>query len=1115
MITDDEKQVRLQFLDEAQEYIEKLESGLLGLSQAQVVNSKQIEPAIIDPVLRAAHSIKGGAAMMGFTLLSELAHRLEDSFKVLQYGRNVNVDITIEQNLLAAVDRLSEIINYLKQGKSIEEQWLKTHVHPIFDFLLDRLGTPNAEDQANLLSEEVGEDLVSLLFNTEVEQALEKLEVLTQTPQQSNLRSELQITAEELAGLGEMLDLPVFTQLSQEILNCIHHPRMPIVDLSNQAIAAWRQSQALIITGQQNYLSNVLNAWIEDNSSIKMVTNESLDDGQTWLSSNDLPTTGSSKDSTFVPLDYIPDSLNTEEIQVLSAFWAQTSGDTLQPSTVIDLPDLIVPNSDFTEDAAELFAAIEELPDSFADDSSSLFKALDDIISFEDNTGSLPTIEGFNLGEDTSGQISADLFQEASALFLALENIPEPAIDEHHHSSSESPSSDKSNTISVEQTIRVPIRQIDLLGDLFGELIIERNALGLQLKNSRQLLEKLSNKVKELEISNYQLRQNYDSRSIASNNQGITNYSNIRNYNKSLDHQNISENNDLQWLLEDQELIDSLEELNLISKLDNLELDQYDENHLLAQDVMDNIVQIQELYSDLDLNLTDTERLSRDIYRTAELMQTSLVQVRMRPLSEIFQRFPRAIRDLSHRHQKPVDLHIRGGHILVERSVLEALNDPLLHIIRNAFDHGIESQEIRMQNGKPLTGNIEINAFYRGNKTIITIKDDGKGISIEKIRQKAKKLGLDEKDLENVSESDLLNMIFEPGFSTADQVTDLSGRGVGMDVVRTNVQEINGDIQVQTFPNQGATFTISVPFNLSITRILLVEVKGNLIAVPSNLVEEVLLSDTPQIMESPGEPVLYWDGLVIRLVDTQQYLVTQGINHQVPQEMNPMINQPCILLIENGEELIGLKVDRFWFEEEVTIRQPQQHLKLPHGFVGCTILGDGRIVPLLDPLQLVQGIDQERINPKDRGIFTKIDRNSNIQNINNLPSSQKDRPLVLVIDDSINVRRFVSLVLEKAGYQTEEARDGQDAADKLQNGLKPQVIISDVEMPRMDGYGFLAFIKSNSRYSKIPVIMLTSRSGEKHRKIAMNLGAKGYFCKPFKEQELLVTLDNLVVNTEL
>ncbi|MEM8778047.1 MAG: hybrid sensor histidine kinase/response regulator [Cyanobacteria bacterium P01_G01_bin.49] len=1000
MAKDKEREVRLQFLGEAQEYLNDLESGLLGLG-THGVDRKQI-----DGVLRAAHSIKGGAAMMGFQTLSDLAHRLEDFFKVLKSKGSQVVDEQLEGLFLASVDRLRQIAHQNRQGVEVEPVWLEEQVNPLMDALYDRLGDPQPEDALNLLSEDAEEDMVLLMFETEVEGCLKRLESVFNNPQQPCLREEFLIAAQELEGLGQMLDLGAFSSLCQSIAQEIEQAADDLEGVASLALKEWRRSHAMVMIGQREILPTQLN--LPDLSpSADTSLNLELD---SW-------------DETFEDLDDSPLSFG---------FAASTA-------------------------------------------SQSLFK--DDEAQFAD------------ISLDTSATWELEVSEESEEIFLIPQESTEDAEDlfvtfpeNNDHPSEDIPIFSSSTTEKEEETdtIRVPVKQLEVLGDMFGELTIERNGLNLQLKRLRRLIELLGDRVQTLEQSNLQLRNTYD-RVTPHPQQTVASFVPQLALN--------SANTTLQ-------------------DFDLLEMDRYNDLHLVSQDMMDTVVQLQEVTGDLRLNLEDTESSSRAFSRTSKLMQNTITQLRMRPISDLLGRFPRALRQLELQYGKKVNLKIKGGATLVDRAVLEALQDPLLHLFRNAFDHGIEPPSDRQKAGKSETGTIAISAAYRGNKTIITIQDDGSGINLDKIRAKTVQMGLDEADLKGASKQDLLDLIFEPGFSTAEQVTALSGRGVGMDVVRTNLRQIRGDIQVDTESGQGTTFTIMVPFTLSVVRVLLVESAGMLLAFPNSVIEEMIRFDPEMIMTSAAQSVLNWDGYMIPLITLKQWFDFARFPYLTPTEAIPVIDEPTVLMIDQGQNLVGIQVDRYWGEQEVTIRQVEGGLGMPPGFAGCTILGDGRVVPLVDVTDLLNWINrgQPQASNASELISTSKNLDEELRETNALT--------VMIVDDSINVRRFLALTLEKAGYRVEQARDGQEALDKLQGGLgsKVQLVISDIEMPRLDGYGLLSHLKSDLVCQKLPVIMLTSRSGDKHRQLAMNLGASAYFSKPFKETELLATLEQLIVN---
>ena len=1160
MITSDqEQQVKLQFLEEATDYLDTIESGLLGLGNGAVTGKQ------LDALLRAAHSIKGGAAMMGYTTLSGLGHHLEDYFKIIQYGKAAKPDTQVEQLMLGTIDCLRQIVSVNRQGRDVEAAWLAERVTPLFDRLREKLGDFNPEDEANMLASESGEDIHTFLFENEVERCLTDLEA-TVSGNPSGLYDNLLVGAEELGGLAEMLELPALVSLCQSVvthLNAQPHQANAIADL---AISAWRRTQAMVLIGQTGNLpieielpgsgimaigelAQLPSAMINgeelagaDDQPFDFADFEIFDEPDVVTVQQDRPLPA------FVDLDdevainiqeLAPVEVNARanepstlaedpfadfNISAPTPFSTITASDDLEESIIIinndeiDLEDVRqktianeVINSEpnaihfqptlSSEDAekedknVDTFA-LERLDLSSdlsfdTEDPDDLMSAMTGLSGFFDEMKPEDILSSAVLNLKPTDILAPKpnaLDREAADLLRALDAAPE-VMGEAHHVSSNAPSEQREPAASdpapvADRTIRVATKQLEEIGDLFGELTIDRNGLNLHLQGLRQLVASLHLKVQQLEQSNARLREAYDRTSSQAP----------------------------KPVLGDTETWDQTtqpgESSEFTSHFDLLEFDRYSDTHLLAQEVMDTVVQIEEITTDLDLQLNDTERTTRDLNRTAKQLQTGLTQVRMRPISDLFNRFPRAIRTLSVQHSKPVDLKFKGGTTLIERSILEALNDPLMHLVRNAFDHGIEPSAARRASRKSDTGTIEIGANYRGNQTIITIKDDGGGIDLDKIRAKVLKMGIGATEVATYTDKELTDLIFEPGFSTAAKVTDLSGRGVGMDVVRTNIQSLRGDVFVDTKLGKGTTFTITVPFTLSVVRVLLVEVNGLWLAIPSNIIEEIILLNPAQIISTAGQKMLQWEEFTVRLIQPAEFLHLPYLNSQVATNNLPTIDCPTVLMIDQGQDIVALQVDKFWGEQEVTIRQPQGNIKLPPGFTGCTILGDGRIVPLVDAIELIRWIDGDVAAPDPTSHKTMssslLENGTNTPNFT--PAAPMQRSRVLVVDDSINVRRFVALTLEKAGYLVEQAKDGQEAVEKLQAGLSIQAVVCDIEMPRMDGYGFLATIKGQSQFKNIPVLMLTSRSGDKHRKIAMNLGANGYFSKPFKEQELLATL---------
>lgn len=1001
---DRELEIRSQFLDEAQEYLNSLDAALVGLTDDRVDTQK------MNAALRAAHSIKGGASMMGFQVLSDLTHRLEDSLKVLKMDSTINFSAPLETLLLTAVDCLHRVIECDRHYLPIDASWLDAEVHPLFEQLHALLGDPPDESAASLLSSEDGQDLIPLLFETEVEGCLQRLESLLEAPNQPCLHEEVATLAQELNGLGEMLQLPAFSRLCESITQTLEAGEQAVESIAQLALQAWRRAQALIIVGQYHQIP----------TQILLETEQSEN--------------------------------QTNELEV----YQEDAIATLIPDMQLDWEALSLGAEQTTAEVISGEADLEQLP--------ACYEALTETVAVDDR--------GYTDFQLAAGSDRSSTDQQVSD-FSGLVAQPD------------------ANSLPDDQdaTVRVPVKQLNQLNDLFGELTIDRNGLDLYVKRLRSLSQTLHDRVQTLNQANAKLRTVSDKVTAATLNSSILS-DGVNSASDGSTGQNLNE--------------PVVKSKNF--DFDALELDRYSDLHLLSQQVMETIVQIQEVTEDIDLSLNDTEQINRNLNKTAKQLQSGLTQLRMRPLSDIVDRFPRALRELSLQHGKQVRLSVVGGNTLIDRNTLEMLNDPLMHLLRNAFDHGIEAPDDRRAKGKPAEGVIEIRASHQANRTVITVQDDGEGIAIDKIRQKAEHMGLDLTLLAAASDEELLSLIFEPGFSTRDRVTTLSGRGVGMDVVRNNLKQIRGEIKVSTQAERGTTFTLSVPFTLSTVRLLLVESQGMLLALPTDIVEALFLLVPEQIIYTAGSEVLNWQNQLVQLVRLQRWL---KFNCPCPPhgfEAAPTIAVSSVVIVRQGTQRVGLQIDRCWGEQEATIRRVEGNLPLPAGFSNCTIMGNGRVVPLVNVSELLRWITScERSTSEATSLLQPTALRPPV----NQPQT------VLIVDDSMTVRQFLALTLERAGYRVEQAKDGLEALERLESGSAVQAVVCDIELPHLDGYGLLAKIKADPALEQIPVTMLTSRSSDKHRQLATNLGADAYFSKPYNEQIFLKTLAELIQATSI
>ncbi len=1028
-----ELEIRLQFLDEAQNYLETLGTHLMGLSHT-------FEASTINEALRAAHSIKGGAALMGFQALSDLAHYLEDSLKVLKVQRGkLEIDADLEQLLLAAVDCLAQVMVVQRQGLSqgqpnqppVDAHWLEHHAGPIFEQLHQRLGDPADEDAYSMLSPEEGQDIIPMLFQSEVEGCLNRLEKAL-AEDSPCLREEAQILAQELGGLGEMLQLQSFVSLCQSVATQVTAATEDsLVAVVQESLGVWRRCQALVLTGNLNTLPE------------QMV--------MAAISSGTIPILE-------IPTDAIP---TLEDDEITASIW---------PLDDLTLrPDYL--ETDVTDDVAATWAEL----------------------------GSQAGVEDVAAATWVESGNSAGLEEVAAAATWAesvgsggFEEMAAAGWGEPPNAAPASPAPSALNDLDDDSTVRVPVKQINQLSDLFGELTIERHRLELEVSRLRGLVGTMQTRMRTLDQVNSDLRAGYDRVATQAATSPRLSPAPSPLANGTQTH-GIQSNG-----------VDSTH-----PQFDVLELDHYRDLHLPFREIIETIIQLQEVGADIELSLEGTEQSTRTLRKTARQLQKNITQLRMRPLADIFERYPRSLRQMSLQYNKPVELKLHGQRTLVDRNVLEALQEPLMHIIRNCFDHGIEDAATRQRHGKPATGTITISAQQHNSRTIITIRDDGGGIPVEKIRDRARQMGLDDGLLAVASTQELLSLIFEPGFSTASSVTDLSGRGIGMDVVRTKLKEIRGDIQVETQPGDGTTFILSIPYTLSVSRVLIAESRGLRLAFPVDAIEEIMALAPEAVLSTAGRESFEWNGELVQLVRLADWLHFNCPVALESPETAPAISVPTVLLVWANQRWVGIQIERSWGEQEVALRRVVGHLPMPQGFNSCTIMGDGQVVPLVNTSELLYWIascEATGANSLEQTTVPALVASSPRYEASTLSR----RPTVLLVDDSINVRRLLALTLEKAGYQVAQAKDGQDALDKLMAGLAVEAVICDVEMPRLDGYGFLARLKAEAVHEQLPVAMLTSRSSQKHRQLAMNLGAAAYFTKPYNEQSLLRTLEDLI-----
>ncbi len=1014
MTIDTDRQIQLNFLEEAKEYFDRLESTLLDL------DSQGLNLDLLDESMRVAHSLKGGAAMMGFASLKSISHRLEDFLKILRVRKDKNLlNQEVTTLLLKGVDCMREVGEAHRSFSPIDEKWLSEITIPIFDPLHQILGELKEEDEDLLLAEEEEVDVSTLVFETGVEECLDSLEPKLDSLTAEELQTELMLQTEQLAEFGRMSNLDGFVELCDSVAEQLAVISLEeIRDFAHRAFQTWQQAHALVTLGRIDQIPKQLFSA----STTEKATEESISLG----------------DCEAIDLSEIAD------LQEMASLESES-------------------NFDIVDRAIEPENSIEAI------DLSEIAE-LQEMVASELGTSE---VDWEQLTEDEAELVNLQ------ASFADLDALSPDEIDETVPFFAEATTPVSPKQTGSEIMIKVSAKQLKQINVLSSKLILERNAAVLRLHQLHNYLALTKERIRALDKSSSQIRKVYDWASL----EGILSTATKSKVNSDLEPsagQSASNN-------------PQNPESNTF---DSLEMDRYSDLHLLFQEQMETIFQLGEVTTDIDLGLREMSQVVRDFSYTTKELQQQVTRSQMRPFSDIIGRFPRLIRDLSIQYNKQVNLKITGESTLIDRQVLEKLGDPLNHLLRNAFDHGIEEEYSRVQQGKSPEGTILLHAMQRGNKTVITIQDDGKGINERKIRDRLRQMGLSRAEVNQINSKELLEAIFEPGFSTAKEVTELSGRGVGMDVVRSNLEEVRGDIKVETEPGKGTKFIITVPLSLLILRVTILESAGMVFAVPVHSIQEIIRFDPDTVFTEGEQELIDWKDRQIPLIRMENWLSFQRRSKAFDMEGKPTVDTPTVLVFCHEENWMGIYIERYWGEQEVAVRSVVSPISLPPGFSGSTILGDGRVIPSIEPSFLADWITKQEDD------CDSIDTNKPQADLFEIESST-----ILVIDDSINVRKYVALMLERNGYQVEEASDGRDAVEKLEGGLEVQAVICDIEMPRLDGYGVLAEIKSQAKFADLPITMLTSRTSNKHRKLAMKLGASAYLSKPLNEPELLEILE--------
>ncbi len=591
---------------------------------------------------------------------------------------------------------------------------------------------------------------------------------------------------------------------------------------------------------------------------------------------------------------------------------------------------------------------------------------------------------------------------------------------------------------SIDLNLRIPVSRLDRMHNNVGELFISYERLSLYQEQLQQIDSTLKKRAAQLHPISEQVQNFYELATAETKHENSTSPS---------------------------------PELNQSSQL-----------HNTLQDLQELMVQVQEARADVGLITNEFREALGQLRQQLNGLHQDLTQSRLVPFGLLAEQFIAPLQTFNQQYHKSAQLAVVGKETLIDQVIVEQLKIPLTHLIRNAFDHGIETPAERIALNKPENSYITLSATISGNSMTIAIADDGRGIDLKAVHQRAVDFGLSSH--EPALPEQILQFIFTPGFSTAATVTALSGRGVGLDIVKLQVERLRGSIEVTSTPGQGTKFTINIPLTLNILPLLLCSCQQQTLAIPSTKVIEIIsLADHKPIDTN----TITWRDRSLSVYPIMQLLpYRQALS---PPSQNPHL---AVVLDVNGKE-VAIAVDFLLGERELVFKAFDPIVKVPPYISGCTVLGTGEVVPVLSPDDLSELL----VAPPSDVTPT---------------SNSSDRPFkILIVDDSIAFRRVLERMLTQSGYQVVQCRNGKEALEKLkQLSEKFDLVISDIEMPRLDGFGLLAEIRALPQWRKLAVVMLTSRENDLYRRKAINLGATAYFTKPFRPEQLLKAIAALL-----
>jgi chemosensory pili system protein ChpA (sensor histidine kinase/response regulator) len=1043
-------ELRQIFRDEVSDHISAFKDHLTDATAPFDIN---------EAIIQITHSIKGCAAIAEISAISDVSIALDDKLRQF-YQQNVALNEVQLDTFNKGLNDFESLID-----EALEERENPSQVDTLLTLINDLTVEPASQGH---LTHRIDPETLSV-FLEETDELLEQYQLLRQQlqqlPEDEDYKSAIKHTLAKLSETATYAEVNELTEAYQSLSQ-----------LSAQADISDPTVSSLLETG-----SAQVNNIVED-----LRNNREPSDAEDFTAQ----------------VEHYFDTLHT--LRLATPDIVETNNE------IIDSGPFIIPETDddlleaFTEECAELLEssgnAIKQWQQNPEDDEAALqlqrdlhtlkggsrLTAITPIADLTHHTESLAIMAGDNQCDtddaffkllqrcqdrlaDMHDQLNQrDNIMLANDLIAEIEQFngePEPDSPEIDVTQLiptisapvevEQMASANKPTSGNNEQVRVKAELLDFLTNFAGEVNISRDRVSQQNTAMRQQLSEMESTVERLQDQLRKLEMETEA-------QILFRYEDTESQNRS--------------------------------EFDPLELDRFSQMQQLSRGLTESVTDLHDITRSIEGLVIESDTILIQQSRLSTDLQQGLMNTRLLPFSGLVPRFERIVRQTNDELGKQSELTVYGADRELDRTILDHIVAPIEHILRNAISHGIESEEERKQAGKDEVANLTLTITRDGSEILITLSDDGKGIDVEKIREKALTKNLINPD-KMPSDDELIQLILHSGFSTADDISQLAGRGVGMDVVNSEIRTLKGRLSIQSVPGQGSSFNIRLPLTLSVMQALLIGCADDQYAVPLASVhagERISIKDVKELLTQGDEARYEFNGTYYK------FMALASLLNQPFRLQDEHAPQLPLLLFNSGEVQVALVVDSINSSREIVLKSVGEQLGHIEAINGATILGDGQVVFVLDIPTLVNTVD-------------KTIAADNLLNsaISTLESIRNRLPVAMVVDDSITMRKASGNLLKRHGFEVITARDGIDAVALL-NEQVPDVILLDVEMPRMDGFEFATLVRNDEQFSDIPIIMITSRTGDKHRTRARNIGVNAYLGKPYQEGELVDTLQNLL-----